>query len=75
MNFSELLITSIKSEIELLEIELNYIHNNDSISPIDKINKIKDILKKISEKKNILSLYINYILESKQNEHNDNIPE
>lgn len=66
MNFSELLINSIRGEIELLETELSFIHNNTSISPIDKINNMKRILSNISEKNNILSLYINYIIDSKQ---------
>ena len=73
MNFSELLINSIKGEIETLEMELNFIHNKDSISPMDKIKRVKRILLNISQKKDILSLYINYILESKQNQNgNDN---
>jgi hypothetical protein len=73
MNFSELLINSIKGEIETLEMELNFIHNKDSISPVKKIERIKKILFNISERKDILSLYLNYILESKQNQNgNDN---
>lgn len=69
MNFSELLINSIKGEIETLEMELNFIHNKDSISPIKKLERVKRILGTISEKKNILALYLNYILESKQKEN------
>lgn len=69
MNFTELLINSIKGEIETLEMELNFIHNKDSISPIKKLERVKRILGTISEKKNILALYLNYILESKQKEN------
>ena len=61
MNFSELIINSIKNEID-------FIHNNkDSISPLDKIEQVKNILLNISEKKNILLLYINYSMKNKQN--------
>jgi hypothetical protein len=70
MNFSELLINSIRGEIESLEMELNYIHNKESISPMKKVERVRKILLNISEKKNILSLYLNYILESKQNTQN-----
>lgn len=69
MNFSEVLINSIKGEIESLEMELNFIHNADTISPMKKLDSVKRILNNISEKKNILSLYLNYILESKQVEN------
>jgi len=70
MNFSELLINSIRGEIESLEMELKYIHNKESISPMKKVERVRKILLNISEKKNILSLYLNYILESKQNTQN-----
>jgi len=73
MNFSELLINSIKGEIESLELELNFVHNRDSISPLKKIERVKRILLNISEKKNILSLYLNYIIESKKNNDGDSI--
>jgi len=71
MNLTNFIITKINGEIESLEIELNHIHNSDSISPNKKYNKIKKILLKISEYKNILGLYMNYIIESKQL-HDDN---
>jgi hypothetical protein len=70
MNFSELLINSIRGEIETLEMELNFIHNKESISPMNKIERVKRILSNISKKKDILSLYLNYILESKQKTEN-----
>jgi hypothetical protein len=72
MNFSEYFIDNIKLEIENLETELNYIHNQDSLSPLNKIKKLNKILSKISKRKNILSLYLSYILESKQKQH-DNV--
>lgn len=69
MLFSNYLIEIIKREIEELEVELNFQHNNDSISPIKKAKKIQKILTKISNKKNILDLYFNYILESNTEEN------
>lgn len=69
MLFSNHFIEIIKREIEELEIELNYQHNNDSISPNKKVKKIKKLLSKILNKKEILELYVNYILESKKTKH------
>lgn len=69
MLFSNYLIETIKREIEDLEVELNYQHNNDSISPVKKAKKIQKILTKISNKKQNLDLYFNYILESKTEEN------
>jgi hypothetical protein len=69
MLFTNHFIEIIKREIEELEIELNYQHNNDSISPNKKVKKIKKILSRILNKKQLLELYINYILESKTQEH------
>ena len=69
MLFSNYLIETIKREIEELEVELNFQHNNDSISPVKKAKKIQKILTKISNKKQNLDLYFNYILESKTEEN------
>lgn len=69
MLFSNYLIETIKREIEDLEVELNYQHNNDSISPIKKAKKIQKILTKISNKKQNLDLYFNYILQSNTEEN------
>jgi hypothetical protein len=69
MLFSNFLIEKIKKEIEDLEIDLNFQHNNDSISPIKKSKKIQKILTKISNKKQNLDLYFNYILESNKEEN------
>lgn len=69
MLFSNYYIEELKKEIENLEIELNYQHNNDLISPNKKLKKITKILTKIANKKNILELYFNYILESNTKEH------
>ena len=54
MLFSNYYIEELKKEIENLEIELNYQHNNDLISPNKKLKKINKILTKIVNKKNIL---------------------
>jgi 3-phenylpropionate/cinnamic acid dioxygenase small subunit len=69
MIYTTYLINKIKGEIDDLEMELNYYHNSDTISPEYKTSKIIENLEKISMKKNILELYLNYILESKQNEN------
>lgn len=69
MQFSDYLIENLKREIEELEVELNYQHNNELISPNKKIILVKKVLSKILNKKQILELYINYILESKNKEN------
>lgn len=69
MLFSNYLIETIKREIEELEVELNFHHNDDSISPVKKAKKIQKILTKISNKKQNLDLYFNYILQSNTEEN------
>lgn len=67
MIYSTYLINKIKGDIDDLEIELDYYHNTDSISPETKTNKIITLLELIVAKKNILELYLTYIIESKEN--------
>lgn len=67
--FSTYLIEKIKGEIDELEMELDYIHNSSSISPINKVNKVIKLLENITKKKSILELYINYIIKSKETEN------
>jgi hypothetical protein len=73
MLFSNFFIEKIKREIEDLEIELNYQHNEDSVSPLKKAKKVKKILLKISDNQKILDIYINYILESNKEENGNPI--
>lgn len=67
MIYSTYLINKIKGEIDDLEIELDYFHNSELISPEKKTKKIILLLELIVNKKNILELYLKYIIESKQN--------
>lgn len=67
MIYSTYLINKIKGEIDDLEIELDYFHNLELISPEKKTKKIISLLDLIVNKKNILELYLKYIIESKQN--------
>lgn len=68
--FSTLIINKLKGEIDNLEIDLNYYHNTDTISPSDKINKVLELLENITRKQQILDLYTNYIVNS-NNPEND----
>ena len=67
--FSTLIINKLKGEIENLEIDLNYYHNIDTISPSDKINKVLELLENIARKQQILDLYTNYIVNSNNSEN------
>jgi hypothetical protein len=69
MLFSNFFIEKLKGEIEDLEIDLNHYHNDDSISPILKFKKVKNIISKIANKKQILEIYFNYIIESNKIEN------
>jgi hypothetical protein len=69
MLFSNYFIESLKGEIDDLEIELNYYHNNESISPNSKLKKVKKIISKIVNKKQVLETYFKYLIESNKIEN------
>jgi hypothetical protein len=69
MLFSNYFIETLKGEIDDLEIELNYYHNNESISPNSKLKKVKKIISKIVNKKQVLETYFKYLIESNKIEN------